>query len=252
MINIISTSMKYMKEIQNFLIRKRKTFFYAPYLIEKPIGKRIIVLSPHLDDEVIGCGGTILKHIIGGDDVILIYLTDATNSLPDTFSYKEKIIIRKKESHNAQKVLGIKEAYYLNEPDGDIRIKRETIKNLQKIILNYKPELIYLPWYFDNHVDHRKFNEILFRVWKKTKINVKICAYEVWTPLIPNIIVDISDQHEKKIQALKCYKTQVSQNNYIDKVNGLNIYRSMTHFNEAKYIEAFYYTPINKYFKLFK
>ena len=242
----------YLNKLISFLKNNKKALYYSPKLIEKPFGKNILVLSPHMDDEIIGCGGTIIKHIESGDLLTIVFLTDATNSLPPQINQKKITEIRREESKNALKIIQVKNVYYLNEPDGGRGIKKETIQNIIKIIEKINPDLIYLPWYFDNHVDHRKFNEILYRVWKITKIDVNICAYEVWTPLIPNIIVDITNQHQKKIKALRCYKTQVKLNNYINKINGLNLYRSMTHFQNSRYIEAFYYSPIKKYFRLFK
>jgi hypothetical protein len=49
---------------------------YNPAILWRPEGRRFVVLAPHMDDEVIGCGGTLYKHIQGGAIVTVIYMTD--------------------------------------------------------------------------------------------------------------------------------------------------------------------------------
>ena len=69
---------------------------------------KVIVVAPHADDEIIGCGATIAKHIFDGDEVIVIIATNASKGAPELFSEQDVKNIRN-EAKNAHKILGIKD-----------------------------------------------------------------------------------------------------------------------------------------------
>lgn len=77
------------------------------------------------------------------------------------------------------------------------------------------------------------------------------CCYEVWTPIHPNCVVDISEHMDTKMSALSCYDSQLQMNNYLSSVKGLNAYRSIA--NKSKgYAEAFFLTTAADYLLLEK
>ena len=244
--------LRYVRNFYSIFKDEIKTFIYAPKIVDKPIGKNILVIAPHFDDEIIGCGGTLAKHINAGDNVSVVYLTDGTNGIPNIKNKGLINRIRKKESLEALKVIGVKRYYFLDEVDGTIKIKKKTIKNLNRIITNLKPDLLYLPWFFDNHVDHVKANKVLFLACKSYGFNFNICAYEVWTTLIPNIVVDIREEFDIKKKALSCFKSQLKYNDYIRAISGLNQYRTIQKLDGRSYAEAFLCLPAREYFNLFK
>jgi len=229
----------------------RKDLICVPFIASKPKGANIVVLSPHFDDEIFGCGGTLRKHILTGDRVNVIYMTDGRYGVPDikNKSYAEKI--RKKESAEALKVLGIRYFYYLDEPECTRQLNDATVKKLVKILDEIKPDLIYLPWFLENHIDHIKINKLLYFASKSFKFKFDICAYEVWTPLIPNLIVDITSVIEEKKMAMKCFKSQLHYVNYCDIVLGLNKYRTCSNMKGRGFAEAFLHTSSDFYFGLF-
>ena len=231
---------------------KANGFDYPIKIIDKPYGRNTLVISPHFDDEIFGCGVTLAKHVALGDKVSIVYLTDSSNGISNIKNKKLVNKIRKKESIEALKIIGINKAYFLNEDDGVRSIKRKTIKSMVKIFYEIKPDLVYLPWFLDNHGDHIKANFVLLEVSKNYGLNFNVCAYEVWTPLIPNIIIDISDFYKIKKKASLCFKSQIKENNYIAGIFGLNKYRTMFGLKRAAYAEAFLYLPAKEYLKLFK
>ncbi len=252
MMKLDSSFLKYLRKYISTFKLKIKNYDYSIEFVNKPLGKNILVISPHFDDEVFGCGGTLAKHISSGDKVSVVYLTDSSNGIPSIKNKQLVNKIRKKESIEALKIIGIHKAYFISEIDGTPKIKRKTIKNMTKIFNIIKPDLVYLPWFLDNHGDHIKANFVLFEVCKNYGVNFNICAYEVWAPLVPNIIIDISDFYDIKMKASLCFKSQIKENNYINGIFGLNKYRTMFGLKHAKYAEGFLYLPAIEYLKLFK
>jgi len=229
----------------------RKNLVYEPSIVSKPKGKRVVVIAPHFDDAALGCGGVLRKHVISGNKVSVVYLTDGRQGIPRIKDKKRVERIRKEEARNAMDIIGVKNIYFLDEPDCGKGIKEKTIHNLSAIITKTKPDLIYLPWFLDSHVDHVKANYLIYRMYKKTKITCKICAYEIWAPLVPNILVDISKEVETKKEAIRCFTSQLEQIDYLSTAIGLNKYRTCYNLKGKGYAEAFLHLPIKEYFEAF-
>ena len=230
----------------------RRNFIFTPELVAKPKGKKVLVLSPHFDDEILGCGGTLKKHIISGDDILVVYLTDGSQGNPEIKDKKKLFEIRSKESKKAIEFLGIKRRIYLREPEGNSKIGIISLKKLEKIIFDFKPDLIYIPWMLDNHIDHRKFNKMLEIIYRKRKFKCMIGAYEIWTPLLFNTIVDITKEMKDKKIAMDFFKSQLKHVKYDRVFEGLNKYRAGYNIGGKGYAEAFLVLPIRNYLKLMK
>ncbi len=222
-----------------------------PALVKVPAGQNVLILAPHFDDETIGCGGTIRKHILGGNRVSVVYITDGREGIPDLKDKKKVTEIRKGEAQKAMEILGVRDIYYLNEIDMAERMKEETVHELRKVIDGIRPDLIYLPWFLDNHVDHVKTNKLLRQVHRESNRNFNVCAYEVWTPMVPNIMVDISETIELKKKALSCFESQLKQVDYLSTTLGLNRYRSCYMHGGRSFVEAFLHMKAQEYFSLF-
>lgn len=177
---------------------------------------KVLIIAPHPDDEVLGCGGVIKKHSNNGDEVCLCIATQAYT--PDWT--QEFIDNRKKEIISAGEVLGIKETISLDLPT----VKLDTIpqKRINDLIAEtidkIKPEIIYLPFDGDINKDHKIiFNASMLALRSRFGSLVKkILCYEVlseteWgdVPFVPNLYVDITDVLEDKLKAMTCYKSEV-------------------------------------------
>lgn len=234
-----------------FKYKKIKNLVYEPKLIEIPLGQRILALAPHFDDAAIGCGGTLHKHSVSGDKVTTVYITDGSKGIP-SIKNKEKILqIRSKEARNAMDLLGVKNIVLLNQSECKIKINKIVIKKLSSIIKKINPDLIYLPWFLDNHMDHIATNKLLYKCFKLNNFDFNVCAYEVWTPLIPNLIVDIGPVINIKKKAISCFKSQIKQIDYLSTTMGINKYRSCYNLLGKSYAEVFLYMKAKDYFKLF-
>ncbi len=223
----------------------------VPIPVKVPDGQNILILEPHFDDAAIGCGGAIRKHVLAGNTVSVVCVTDGREGIPGLKDKKRVTEIRKEEGRKAMGILGVEDIYYLDEADTAKGLKENSIIALSKIILQIKPDLIYLPWFLDNHVDHVKTNELFRRIYKVCDQRVNVCAYEVWTPLLPNIAVDISGVIEVKRKALSCFESQLMQVDYLATTVALNKYRSCYLHGGRSFTEVFLHMQAKEYFSLF-
>lgn len=213
----------------------------------------VLIISPHHDDEVIGCGGIIAKYCKRGDKVFVVYITAGWSGIPEIKSKQEAVKIREKEARNACKILSVQRAIFLREDDRNIyNRKGEIIQKLIKIIRDIKPNLIYAPHSEEKDIEHRIAYEMikeatwlskslyLPKLGQPTKLIKDVYLYEVWTPMKDFFIKeDITDVVEIKIKALLAYKSQLEYFNLVDAVTGLNMYRgSMVGINK-KFAEVF-------------
>ena len=225
--------------------------FTWPKMTKKPKGKNILVLAPHMDDEIIGCGGTICKHVQSGDRVSVVYFTCGDKGNKGFASDENLSVLRKAEMHTSNQILGIQQAYFLDFKDGtdeDWSVKKE---ELREIYLNISPDLIYLPPYFDLHLDHRK-THWLFQEAMENMAVCDLCVYEVWTPVNPNLIINITQEMGRKIDAIRACKTQIDSVDYESFLKNLNAYRSCFAMSPmVKYAECFYTLSAKEYLSKF-
>jgi N-acetylglucosamine malate deacetylase 1 len=237
-------------------------FYNRSTIIWEPEGKEILVLAPHMDDEVIGCGGTLYKHLQKGSNVTVVFLTDGRNgshslsqlSGADRENEEKRIIkIRKIEAEAALNILGIKNIIYLDAESYNLSSTKLIQCRLKDILLSIKPDVVYLPFFLEEHPDHRATSQILLDATENLNIKFNCIGYEIWTPLFPNCLVKIDDSIEIKKQALLCYKSQLADKNFVHTIFGLNAYRSMSLLDKTSdYVEAFLFASLDEYRKLFK
>jgi len=176
---------------------------------------KILVIAPHPDDEVLGCGGTIKKNVKAGNDVFLCIVTKAY--IPD---WSEDFIkSRSKEIASSSKALGIKKVYFLDLPT----VKLDTIpqKDLNfkigTIVSKVDPDILFIPFVGDLNHDHRLvFAAGLVAARPLGNKIKKILAYETpseteWgtKPFLSNTYIDITETLDYKLKAMACYKSEI-------------------------------------------
>ncbi len=219
--------------------------------------KRILVISPHPDDESLGVGGTISKAVSHGYEVFILTVS---GHLPPLYS-KEDYDLTIKESQEAFKILGVKESLFLeipatmvsNEPTHSLNSK------INRVVEDYKPDIVYCP-FPDRHIDHRVIFEssmVAIRPVKHGRNIELVAAYETlsethWNaPFIepnftPNMVVNIDQEIENKLDALRCYKSQIDEDSgprSIKAVKALAEFRGTQ--SGFDYGEAFYVIRIS-------
>lgn len=225
--------------------------FTWPKLTKKPKGKNILVLAPHMDDEIIGCGGTIAKHVQSGDQVSVVYFTCGDKGNKSFSSDDSLSALRKAETQASNQILGIGQTYFLDFKDGTEEDWSSKKDELREIYQTISPDLVYLPPYYDLHLDHRKTNWLFQEATESLEV-CNLCVYEVWTPINPNLIINITQEIDKKVEAIRACKTQVSSVDYEAFLKNLNAYRSCFAMSPiVKYAEGFYMLSAKEYFSKF-
>jgi LmbE family N-acetylglucosaminyl deacetylase len=247
--------------LETFGLLKTVKIFHQSAFVWEPKGQKILVLAPHMDDEVIGCGGTLHKHIRNGAEVTVVYMTDGRYGRMDSPKVTEEekrkqdaeiIKIRKQEASRAMKILGVKEGIFLDAEDDKLATTNGIHHRLTQILDTIQPDLVYLPFFLEEHLDHRAVSQILLDATESTRLQFDCCGYEIWTPLFPNCFVDISDTIEIKKQALQEYQSQLADKDYIHTSLGLSAYRSIALAAKRGYVEAFFMAPLEEYRRVYQ
>ncbi len=178
----------------------------------------LLVITVHPDDAELGCAGTILKHIAAGKKVGIVDLTQGELGTRGTAE------TRREEAAKATELLGISIRENLKMRDGFFRNDEEHQLQVISAIRKYKPEIIISNALRDRHPDHGRagdlINDAVFLAGLR-KITTQDNGEEqdIHRPRLllqliqdyyikPDIVVDISDYWEKKIEVIQAYKTQ--------------------------------------------
>jgi len=183
---------------------------------------RVLVIAPHPDDEVLGVGGTMIKRVLQGHEV---HVCVVTRGYPPMFDQKY-ISQGVRECRLANALLGTSGIYFLRKPASsmDTISLVSVIEPLRNIILELKPDEVYIPHRGDVHNDHKAVVDAAM-VALRPKHSHKVCriySYECpsetgwdipaeYNAFIPNVFEDISDTLDLKIQAMEKYKSQIEK-----------------------------------------
>ena len=174
---------------------------------------KILVIAAHPDDEILGVGGTILKHIDSGDKVFVCILTRAYEPAWNKEFIRNRILEQKK----VDKLLSIAARYNLDFPTAKLNLYAhgEINKKLTVIIEKIKPIVVYTHFAYDAHQDHcisYKASVIATRPPNK----IKLLCFETLSetewgnePFVPNVWNDINNFIDKKIKAFRIYSSEV-------------------------------------------
>ena len=109
---------------------------------------------------------------------------------------------------------------------GEVEVREDTINCLGEVIQKAMPDVLYAPFFLDPHPEHAAATRLLGALVEQG-ISVGPCyLFEVWTPLVPNALVDITAQAETKRRAINAHRSQVETINMSDGILGLNAYRA--------------------------
>jgi len=179
---------------------------------------KILIIAAHPDDEILGAGGTMLKHSVNGDEVEAIILARGITSRNN--ESKDKIENLRADSKKACKLLKMKKVTHYDFPDNkmDSIPLLDVIKVIEDKIRNFKPEKIYTHHYGDLNIDHRITYQAALTACRpiNTSVNEIIC-FEIpssteWNypqNFNPNYFVNITKQLNMKIKAMERYKGEI-------------------------------------------
>ena len=214
----------------------------------------ILIIAPHADDEVLGCGGMISKFN-NKNNIYILILTNAAKGNSDKYS-ENYILNLRKEALKAHQSIGIKKTFFEDFPAPMLDqipsyLISDTISNYLKKI---KPTKVFLPFYGDTHIDHKITYEasiVALRPFINKQVDTIFC-YETLSEtefgiqknnyfFNPNYFVSLSKKDiSNKIKLLKFYKSQIKNYPHPRSIKGieiLSLYRGLMSYNI--YAEAF-------------
>jgi len=178
---------------------------------------RVLVFAPHNDDEVLGVGGTIAKYAQQGHEVYVCEVTSWLQNMESTNALKEEAI-------KAHDILGVKDTIFLDLPVVRLKETPTVTKNRKfvEVVREIKPDIAFIPHTGDMHVDHGETalaamvalrplenpqlkGLYIYETLSETEWNIPNTA----NSFIPNVWSDISESFALKLEAMKCYKSQL-------------------------------------------
>lgn len=183
----------------------------------------ILVVAPHPDDETLGCGGTLLRHISEGDQIHWLIMT----TISEEAGFTQKAVLRRsKEIDQVSLAYGMKTVRQADFITArlDTYPKFELIKEVSTMVSKVMPEIVYLPYRNDAHSDHAAVFDAVAACTKSFRYPYikRVRAYETVSEtefsihigdsgFKPNMWVNISDYLEKKIKIMKIYNEEMGK-----------------------------------------
>lgn len=236
--------------------RKLLVNAWEPRQLSFPVGRRILVISPHSDDEAIGAGGILWAHRDVAE-IHIVLLTDgaAYGSVPQVGKTPEQqkaqlVQTRKQELMKTAEAVKAKSVTYLDLPDRGIAINEANVAKLKSILDSVRPDAVILPWFLDAHPDHQAANRLFAKA--NTSRSTLVLGYEIWSVLDPNAYFDITDHLDAKLALVNNYVSQLKEVDYGTFAQGLAWVRGyqMIRKKDRKAAEAFVALPAEDYCNL--
>lgn len=179
--------------------------------------KRVLVIAAHPDDELLGCGGTVIRHTDKGDEVRSIIVCEG-----ESLRYGKGQYNQNEYTEKAASLMGVSEIYRLGFPDQRLDTFPLVDLNitLEKIIDSYRPQIVYIQNGGDLNRDHRivfesanvalrpnaEFVEEIYSFYTVGSTELGFTA-----PFTPTYWVNIEKQLDRKIKAFECYTSEIRE-----------------------------------------
>ena len=204
---------------------------------------RVLVVSPHPDDEAIGCGGTLRNHALRGDEVRVVFLTSGEqggHGLPP----EETARVREQEAATAAEAIGVRGIEFWRQPDGKLQATPELVSRMTALLVAFRPQVAYVPHDREMHPDHRASVALLQAALAAFDVPAErpeVLMFEVWTPLEAfDHVEDISSSLDVKVAAVRAHASQCAAMKFDEAIVGLNRYRGEMHsWPGGDYAEVF-------------
>ncbi len=183
---------------------------FPPLLDPRGLPGDVLVIAPHADDEVFGCGGMLAFHAERGDRVRVLVLTDGAAGDPGR-SAADIRAARQAESRAAGRVLGVADYRFLGLPDGGLGEQADLSQKLGSELGEFRPRLVYGPSPQEMHGDHRAASRALLDLLASLPAGEAPLAllYGVNSQVQANVLVDTTRHYPKKRAAIDCFASQL-------------------------------------------
>ena len=184
---------------------------------------KVLVIAAHPDDEVLGAGGAIARHVNNGDTVTIAILGSGLSSRMDTPDLlgDEQLAVLRSDAHQAAQILGVTDLRLFDLSDNrfDSLDLLEIVKLIEKLVDELQPVTIYTHFHGDLNIDHQLTARAVLTACRPLSGSSvqRLLAFEIpsstgWgfpeTPFTPTVFIDISETLEKKLAAMAAYGTE--------------------------------------------
>ncbi|MCZ6597171.1 MAG: PIG-L family deacetylase [Planctomycetota bacterium] len=209
--------------------------------------RRVLVIAPHADDEVFGCGGMLAIHAGRGDAIRVVVLSDGEAGDPAglTADIAEK---RREESLAAGKELGVEDYRFLGLPDGGFGERGDLVELLRAELEDFAPELVYGPSPEEMHPDHRAAAHALLAARAHPRSArlpdadgaPRVLLYGVNGQVTANVVYDTTAVFDRKRAAIGCFESQLAYHDLVGKAEAVDRARTVNIEDRAvEYVEGF-------------
>jgi LmbE family N-acetylglucosaminyl deacetylase len=181
---------------------------------------RVLALGAHPDDVEAGCGGALIKYAVQGHRVFMMVMTKGELGGDPA--------VRAYEQEGAAKIMGVEKIFWGGYADTAVPMDRELIQNIERVVLEVEPDVIFVNFHDDTHQDHRHLATGTISATRYTK-NVLFYEGPTTQNFSPTVFADIDSVLDRKIQALQAHRSQVDKTN-IEGLSIVDIIRSSAHF----------------------
>jgi len=229
-----------------------------PDRTERVTAASVLVLAPHADDELLGCGGLLLQLLARGAAVRILYLTDGAGAIGeageeggeiagdragDRAAYARR---RRAEADAVCRRLGVAGCEHLGLPDGGLADRLDEVAAaVRRALLSQRPELLLVPSPVEASRDHRAAFAAVHRLLGPLRPgdrdplsgvapDLSILAYEINRPAFPDLLVDVSGEVDDLRAAMELYASQQERRGYWRASLGLRRFRTLTLGSDAE------------------
>ena len=219
----------------------------------KHFPQRALVLSPHPDDELIGVGGTTIEMVSSGSQVKILQLTNgksaaALRSVRDPLKSR----IRLDEAAVVAKELGADFVGWGHNDDGVLTATSKNVSALARLLTEFRPDAVFLPFINDAPPDHVATNMIFCDAYNQIAEDIveAVYGYEVWSFCPFNCTVDITEHIHRKRELLGIYRTAMRPVDYAWRTELISAYHMDCVSKEAGNLEVFVSESPDRYVAL--
>lgn len=219
--------------------------------------RSVLVIAPHYDDEVLGCGGLLIQLIAAGARVRVLFLSDGSGGDEVVQGRDDYARRRSAEAHEVAGLFGFESIDELGVRDGSLGAHRDVIAaGIRRALDAYRPDLLLVPSPTEITTDHQAaflgLCDVLCRVRNGDELfdlasALVVLLYEANQPAHPDLLVDVSAEMAALEAAIAPYASQLELHNYLEGAVGLRRYRTLSLPKQVRAAEGYRRLSLNDF-----
>lgn len=212
-------------------------------------GRTVLVLAPHPDDELIGCGGTLDRMIAAGARVTVVQVTDGSASAtfrdePDEVRRTQRL----EEANRVARSLGVERTIEWREDNRNLAYRPELARRLCEVLDEVDPALVLVPFVTDIHPDHVLIARLLATALAEGRPrSFRILGYEIWCRIPANAWCDVTSVMNRLEERLFLYPTAMKVDDFVFQCSARNYVHALELAGRPGFVEAFHESDVARF-----